>query len=703
MILSTNFFINTANIDYNKLNSEFQLVRYEFPEYNKKSFSDRELYIKLIIQYKTNLDYPFYFHSTNNPAIFYVLYPKNERPKEIAINLFSQTGKPIAMQIDSNLKLHILVKLLLANYFYNQYEKENRICQNKFYVFGEPKGDYVVTAVELSLGHYSSSWYHKNDKNVEEFHIIPNAVDFVKTDKSKINVNRFPYFEKLILDNTTYFRQLQPSSVQNSSEIWHLKQTGKRADLDWYNSNSDEQKSTRGYITFQFQKMFVAYLNEILSSGKIVANRKEVAATKLENGNTPEVPGISEGDLPVKLLDTVFVLDNRLKEIDNPQQNINKIDFQEYIDLLSKYSSRKKLQIKFQQISIDKIDSNFNKPLLVLQDVTKEDFEFYEKNEENGRDEIKLGFLGELGFTDPKKELYTLKHIPKQTINVNTNQPLNKKGQPKYNEHSFTEYFDYQLFLVDKEQYKDNPTDSKQANLFENKLDVCFNELLLKHFIVNNLPVYNGVKLTNSLPGFIFKYKTYCNYILMYQNTLLYFDKEFKMQFLDLRKPNEKQQREELLKLIGIDWNLINEKIKQKYWLNDNQTSAKDFEKYEKKVKSLFLICSPNSVIEIEEPEERILFRYDLGEKRNKLTKEGLEDIWYDEKEKIYTVGSSTNLNMTVPKANKVRRLDIYIGNGDIKIKDLLETLSYKFVRNKQYTVYPYFFDLIRLHNEINW
>lgn len=55
-------------------------------------------------------------------------------------------------------------------------------------------------------------------------------------------------------------------------------------------------------------------------------------------------------------------------------------------------------------------------------------------------------------------------------------------------------------------------------------------------------------------------------------------------------------------------------------------------------------------------------------------------------------------MNSVQARAHRVRRFVVYQGADQFNIHSVLETMSVKFVRLKQYTVYPYYFHLIDLY-----
>jgi hypothetical protein len=73
--------------------------------------------------------------------------------------------------------------------------------------------------------------------------------------------------------------------------------------------------------------------------------------------------------------------------------------------------------------------------------------------------------------------------------------------------------------------------------------------------------------------------------------------------------------------------------------------------------------------------------------------------IWYDA-ENCFMVGSPQSLQDTQARAHLIRKFDVYKGEEYFHITTFLETIGVRFVRYRQYTVYPYFFHLIDLYVE---
>jgi len=179
---------------------------------------------------------------------------------------------------------------------------------------------------------------------------------------------------------------------------------------------------------------------------------------------------------------------------------------------------------------------------------------------------------------------------------------------------------------------------------------------------------------------------------------------------LNLDNPSEKHKRNEFLKNWGIDWFEFEKQFADRnYTRNENgqnktyQKNGETKDKHEESLKRTHFVFAKGLVLAIEDTEERVLFNTAATQisesQRIVQSKTALEGIYFSETENIYTVGEKS-MGMSMDKSIKIRRLHYYQKPNGFKIDDLLQTLSVQFVRNKQYTVYPYFFDLLNLYRK---
>lgn len=689
---TTNFVINLDKINISALQEKYKLFTIEVPDGFRFS-QDKNKFPKLHNTYKEQLNLPYYFYSFAQPkACIFALADKSEDSvKSISLSFDFLKGEKVIAQEKSiselctKSNLHILAKLFLSSW----YHKAHRTCQGDYFYIHSKDDKQKLTPLLVKIQECKG-----------EFEIISEA-SYLRQLDSKFNaqyLNFHNYFEQV--QGTRYLRQLKQSEVkhrlkinQNLNIIFrdttiqdakNLKFRPQRPSIKWYDShptNTNVFQGCRSELLRNFQNELVAYYNEVFGEG--VAKKRshlmtEIVPMEQMGKQSKKVGGVKgygfnlktgEGTgLYLKLLDEIGVLDLRQKDIPNPNQN----NFLNYLDLLNKHYG-KLYEISFSEIKRKELVSTI-KPILVLQDVEKQIFE-------------EGGFL--LGYEDQKREIYQefANKIPMQTLNIN----LNKADD--FN--SADTYFEYDIF-----QFED----------YIHRLDVCLNELLLKKYIIDKLPIYNDTMLNHSLPCLFSLKSLRKDFAYMYKNLFMYVDNQYILRFLNLDNPNEKENRNEFLKRWNIDWFKFEKQFAERnYTRNENgqnktyQKNGETKDKHEESLKRTHFVFAKDLILAIEDTGERVLFDTEATKtnesQRIVESKTALEGIYFSEKENLYTVGEKS-MSMSMDKSIKIRRLHYYEKPNDFIVNDLLQTLSVQFVRNKQYTVYPYFFDLLNLYGK---
>lgn len=725
---TTNFVIKLDKININALQEKYQLFTIEIPDYSGKN----QEYPKIHNAYREQLDLPYFFYTHAKPkASIFILVEKSKQPEKPISSMFDflKSEKVVAQEksiteLCTQSNLHILAKLFLSDYFYN-HKKNYRICQGKFYIHSRVDKKWA-TVLEISG--------LKHIEGTEEFCFDQKATFMVQIEKNKENtqyVGSNVYCE--LVDGEIYYRQLKTSHVnkllsdtKSTQNIWKVV-TGSptnKPSIKWF---EDYENITRCKSTLlqEFQDRLLKHFNKCF--GTDVAKQQIHKMTKLEPIKQTTIKGYGKTGLNINLLGKVGLLDLRFREI----EKTNQIPFQQYVDFFNKHYQYSTLKSDFGFVEIKREDLATSKmPILVLQDVEKKLFKPEERDKE-GTITQKAGFLFEAGYSDdPKPVLYNefAERIPLQTMNVNTNE---------VNEHLLDTYFDYEMlgdclkhlgksykeigenldkaeekiseaYKQEKDKFgevseetknlrKQNEKLKKHFSLVTNKIDVCLNELLLKHYIINQLPIRGNPENPYLYLPCISQIPSLVNFAYMFQNTFMYVDNQYILQFLDLDNPSEKQKRNEFLQSWNINWFEFETQFAERNYTQGNEGKTLN------KLKDTHLVFAEGLILAIEDTEERVLHIYDPKKKgqsqRKQEQKTALEGIFYSKEKQLYTVGY-TSLNLTADDSVRIRRLHYYQKPNTFKIDDLLQTLSVQFVRNKQYTVYPYFFDLLNLYRK---
>lgn len=664
---TTNFLIDIDKIDIQNLENKFDFFAIEVPEYS--TFGDSSKYYKLHNSYKNQLDCPYYFLSKGNPPTIYLLKFKDiDTTLNFTFNDHTYTAKKINFQdfLSPN-KIHIIAKVLLSSWFY---EKHHTCQSDALYVHSKGKGKIVTV---LSLNIKAAPFIPKT------FIINQGATQLIKVSKKFLKdeyLNNAKYYERL--QGESYYRQVKSDYVRtwkndksDKKDIWQQvtsfqreKMSLSKANIKWF-EEYEKYNSCKSKLLTDFQSDLLEYYNDVL--GEHVVQQSSYNMMKIESKTYKGRGFDKDTGLYMKLLNEVGICDIRFDE----NEHYNTIPLSHYVDFFNK-NYGKKYDIRFKEIKYSEL-SNTTKPVLVLQDYEKGAFA-----------EDKILF----GYDDKKLDLYQefAHQIPLQTLNVNSN---------KYSKSSIENYFNYEL--INKKDFK-------------HKIDVCLSELLLKHYVINNLPVNSIEKSWEGLP-YISTNQNLLNFAYMFRGIFIYFENN-KMQFIDLQNVKGKTKRNEYLKSIGVDWYAIENDFAKRNQTKDEDGQDKirtrkgeSTNQHTTGLKNTHFVFSTETCLAIEDTKEYVLHQYNPEKKgQSQRTKENvtaLVDVHYCPENNVYSVGTK-GIGMKLDDGVSIRRIHYYQKKSDFDIEILLKTMAVQFVKNKQFTVYPYFFDLINLYIEVN-
>lgn len=729
IVPTTNFTIDFGKLDSTMLQEKFQLLTIEIPE--KFLFSKAsDKYAKLHNTYKNQLNYPYYFFSYEEPLpTIYLLAPKSiETLPKLTLEFLDITVKAQKQKftiICTKKRLHILVKLLKSSWFY---EKHHNCQSDAFYLHGKGKGKRKTTLnVKLRACPYDDY----------TFQIRNGAKYLLKADKKYVNadfVNSDKFYERL--QSKIYYKQLKTDHVlkwkkneSDTTDIWKAESKWdrerlkpKKPSIKWFEAYENYSRCRSNLLRI-FQRELLDYYNEVFE--QTIAKPKTYEMTKITPSQIPQELGHNDVGLYISLLTEIGVYDNRFKEKEEIE---NFISLNTYVSFFNK-NYAEKYKIQFVAITKEELYNSKN-PVLVLQDYEAKIFE-------------KDSFLE--GYDDPKEELYEefAKRVALQTININSN---------KYKEHQIDTYFGYERINTPFKQFGETIEEAEKVlkqkqielkeiikyekdilsevteetkekrkyyqkvknylNTIKNKMEVCFSQLLLKYYIINNLPALNHTNNIYSLPC-LNEIPTLINYAYMYQGCFMYFEKNGRMKFVDLRNVSGKKQRNEYLKHLQLDWFEIEQKFAQRKRTKDEkgqdlikERNGQNINQHTYKLKNTRFVFTSEVALAIEDTEERVLHKYDPMQKgKSQRTAENvtaLVDVFYSSKNNCYTVGSKKSLPMSTDDSVRIRKIHYYQKAEDFEIEGLLKTLTVEFVRNKQYTVYPCYFHLLNLYRDIH-
>ncbi|MFN0202906.1 MAG: hypothetical protein ACKVTZ_15390, partial [Bacteroidia bacterium] len=255
--------------------------------------------------------------------------------------------------------------------------------------------------------------------------------------------------------------------------------------------------------------------------------------------------------------------------------------------------------------------------------------------------------------------------------------------------------------------------DTKEEGNSKHKMAVILKELFLKSYIKQKRKI-----VTNDycLPCFSNERKMFSvnmdSIAYIYQNVLMYVEDNY-FQFIDMEKDIAK--RNQKLLSYNLSENTLNQYFSSKFKAKEEDNEEEEIDK-----RNAMFIIGNGLCLEIESLNEHrvmpnlerlkeiIRLRHEAQE-QNQSTKtisptgnEALQytGLWYNEMHSLYFVGSKqgfNNIKGTQDDAYHLYQIHTHKNEIGFDISNLYEAMTVTFVRNEQYTVVPYFFDLIRL------
>lgn len=638
--------------------------------------------------YKDQIDRPFYFFTFDEPqASLYTLLPVGHTAKPWTYH-FGDPKYTAPEEIKAEpvspdeLKPHVLLKLMLAVSFYEHSEPERgrRVCQSKFYlrVKGTASGKRL-TAVEVQPQVESEGDLHTLTLKVE-------ANTFAKIDQTKVGsyTSLGTYYELFTSLGHTYLRQLRPSQVATFvGDVYKQPPAnGKRTTADWHHNGSrtepEKYRESRSYQVRHVQER----LHSFLSGYGFRVSMAEEPMERLKRRDTP---------LPLHLLPTIQVIDNRLNRADVPAAD--------YLNWLNAYpfkSGKKQYALTFELIEAKAVKAN--QPLLVLTDAAKEAFV---KDQQPG-------LLTQAGHPDPYRVLYEqLPQVVKQTLNVNLNE-VDK----------FTVAEDYLRYDLPNpppappasaegeaptetdEAKKLRLTAKKKLGTLSIKADVCLTELWLKWVLAGKASAASAT----SLPLLA---ELSDEWGFLTQDTLLYFD-QGQLVFAKVDEPAGKK----VLKEQFMPWQDLKAHFMARRPKYAHNKPGDDIEA-DKDIRKANFVLVGREAFELERTETiampnwpaiRAIRAQDAGASAKSKEAVGVYagGIWYHAAARRYVVSGTDSTKMAEARGHHFYQIHKFAAAETPYIPALLSLLTVTFVRRNQFTVLPYPFDLVRLYREVN-
>ena len=558
--LSTSTIQITKPNEYEKLDTRFRLIRYVIPDvFRTKSKKDRykllhvELRAQLIVPYRTyehdDLDGP-------ECLVIYALYPR-EQSEVASIVLSFLSNDPLAYRDIGfhQVSLFNLVKLLQADFFDTW---PHFASMGEYYVHAKSSGKdwHICLAIKIQ-GDNRNVNAQQEEQLQQEFWVTSHAKYFNRPTEhpDEFQKRRYPYYKRQMKDGYVVFEQIPYDQIDSyKGELFqqYSKQSNP-ARLPYHAQNATELLPSKGYLLHQFTTQFV----KKLQAYGIPAQLKTRTWSQY-------VPPKHAKDLPQQLK-RVYLYDSRQNQTTHP--------ISAYQDCLKEHYE------DYDFIVIETLEEAHRQPVLILQDTSIDDY-------------LEGGLF--TGIEDPYKTTYRLyPDTPKQSINVNEYSQTNFSG-------TRASYLDYPMIALTEpgEDDEDDETETGWAMQFQ----VSFHQLYLKNVVINQKPVSQFLPVSGNL-------KSLMSYIYIrkqtYRGTAYHVavrvDND-RLQFHDLRDPEQKAALSQITEVWGYDWFDVEELLLKKY--HKNKDEGQDVTDYD-------LILMPECAIELETVDETVLYKYD--------------------------------------------------------------------------------------------
>ncbi|MBZ0298688.1 MAG: hypothetical protein K8J31_03060 [Anaerolineae bacterium] len=733
--------------DFTQLEEQYQLVRYVLPEpmlYSKDKFKFGRLHNLL----KEQIDAPYrsfthdYLDGSRRWAV-YVLYARQKELTDgLPIIQFEGNQLPSRELKFDEPKLHILIKLLQVNYFRSSENKnQNRfVGQDKCYIYARRRSE------ETSRYHICLEIEMKGDLQDENtFYVYGQARTFAKqetVDLSYADLHTY-YTLSEIRDGLLMFRQVKRSEVGSVSNLYERRTfTGSRTTLSFHDQDDVEQ--SRGYLVDTFIQGFVQYLSQF-------DFQVEHIQREFQRHDESEVEDFK---LPVGLLNTVYVYDARFRGhydlityLAEFQKQFDGLDFeivaeitpncpmpvlifedceakafQEDMPLHGQNDPHQQLYQDLPLVTKQFVNVNGNDPEKGSPDTDYLDYELELPNEHQRSMILNQLLLKDLIL----RERDVTERLPFAPTNLMFVHRENRGRGQKKQEYEIATYFEGNIvrFL--------NLSDRTERTTFYDLVDElgvdwdnCYEQLRARYKKNNNgedLSTYDVivgpglfVDIEDAHEALLYEYEEILRRIEEYnqsfslddlkladQYDILVDDETLSEDYLlmwgyiqkprPLGKPKNKKHRAAVELYFALqEYDAFLEELKPRYEAITFRTLTGDASLMDR-IRSIFNFKTGRGL-------------QDLYKRVGKFAGVREEDvipiyrgIWYMPDDMRYVVGDTNGMNSVQARAHRVRRFVVYQGAEAFDIRSMLDAMSVKFVRLKQYTVYPYYFHLIDLY-----
>lgn len=733
-------------LDFKRLEERYQLVRYVLPEpmlYSK----DSNKYSRLHNLLKEQIDAPYRSFTYDNLDgarrwAVYVLYPRQKENAEgFPVIQFEGSNLPSREVKFNEPKLHVLIKLLQVNYFRSSDNatQDRFVGQDRCYIYARRRSE------ETSKYHICLEVELKGDPQDENtFYVYGQARTFAKQEKIDLSYADLHTYYTLseIRDELRMFRQVKRSEVASTLNLYEKRAfAGSPTQLPFH--EQDDLEQSRGYLVDAFIKGFVRYLAQF-------DFQVEHVQREFQRHDESEM---EDFELPVGLLNTVYVYNARFRDhydlrtyLAEFQKQFDDLDFQivdaitpdcttpvlifedceakafrEEMPLYRQDDPHEQLYQGLPFVAKQFVNVNGNDP---EKGGSREDYLDYElelPGEHHRSMALNQLFLKDLIL----RERDVTKRLPLAPANLMFVHRENRGRGQKKQAYEVAAYFEGNIvrFL--------NLSDRTARAKFYDLVDVlgvdwdnCYEQLRARYKKSNDgedLSAYDVivgpelfVDIEDAHEALLYEYeeilrrteeynqsfpldelKLAAHYDTLIDDPALSEDmllmRGYIQQPKPLSMPKNKNHREAVEMYYALqEYDAFLDELKSQF--DEITFRALTSEENIERIREILGVNTSRGLQNLYKKVGKF-----AGVREDELV--GIyRGIWYAPQDLSYVVGDTNPMNSVQARAHRVRRFAVYQGAKKFDIRFMLEAMSVKFVRLKQYTVYPYYFHLIDLY-----
>lgn len=745
--------------DYTKLENEYKLVRYLVPsDFHSKPSKYERLHVELKAQLRVPYRH-YYYDTLDGPTnvVVYALYPIDEEPIDVVLTYISDEKLEKRLISFADLRLDNLIKLLQFQHFADQsyfasmgaYYVHARQTSDTW---------HICLEIDIK-GANENVDKNKNEKQKQYFYVSGEAKNFKQISKKpdEYRKHRRPYYTRQLVNSLVVFEQVSFDELDNypKEELFEIyKSKSNPARLSYHAQNKTKLQASRGYLLQKFMWSFVSQL----SNYGIKVEIKERTWERYKSQQPSNNLGINQLDhvylydnrwnkttigidayyqlLNEQYSDIEFVILDEMPSPNNePVLVIQDTDAEDYNEdglLFGETDPYKVLYRTYQDVPKQSININPNSQKKAIYSDRKDylNYDIISLNDEEDEDtdwamllqvclyQLKVkdivinqksvssslpseGVLSALqDYIYIRKQIYSgtsykimMQVTDDKLVFTDLREPSGRDHLKKVLSKWEMDWYDIEDKLMVKYHKKD------EDKLRRYDLVIMPNKVIELED-VNETVLYNYEALekrftakTRDKPIDEFYLGTPERYDIIKPKDTLSYDNLEGLGLLDGREPfgaSEELAMEFYNKIVEYD-NLVEDLRKSSISL-DGLLKIRNPEIGELFELPTFKNSEKYNTRYILEMYKKVWDDLDSIKGDDVQISKG---IWFDDTDSSYRVADVNGFNLAQDRAHRIRRFDILDGEGDFDLVPFLEATTVKFIRYKQYTVYPYMFYLM--------